>query len=113
MPKKQVQTFNDGVLDIYTVRDDDCIELMQEGIRFGLRTVGSKRFFAAKDYQHSADRLIRVPYREIPANTVVIIGSEQYDVLQSQEILDTFPRCCQLTLERIKEENAHDLHTDA
>ena len=114
MQQRKTQTFNDGVCDLYTINDDDSITLIQSGLRFADKTVGSQRFFAAKDYQHSADCMIRIPYNyNIPANTVVIIGDVQFAVLQVQAILDTMPKCRQLTLEGIKGANAHDFRANA
>lgn len=114
MQQRKTQTFNDGICDLYSINDDDTISLIQGGLRFGDKTVGSQRFFAAKDYQHSADRMIRIPYNfNIPANTVVMIGGVQFNVLQVQAIYDTVPQCRQLTLEGIKEANAHDVYANA
>lgn len=114
LTKKHVRAFTDGIADIYTVRDDDTIELMQGGIRFEAMTVGSQRFFAAKDHQHSVDKMIAVPKCPEPtANMVAVINGEQYDILQVQEIKDSFPKTRQLSLERIKEANTHDVYTNA
>lgn len=112
MPRKQIQVFNDGICDLYSINDDDSMTVIQAGLRFADKTVGSARFFAAKDHQHSADRMIRIPWdTEIPANTVIVIGSAQYDVIQVQKILDTFPHCRQLTIEAIKQGNEHTVYT--
>lgn len=112
MPRNRVQTFNDGICDVYSINDDDTISLLQAGLRFEDRTVGSTRFFAAKDYQHSADRMIRIPWtRDDLANSVIDLGGRQYAVIQAQKILDTFPRCLQLTIEGIKPGNEHTVYT--
>lgn len=114
LTKKRVRAFTDGIADICTVRDDDKIELTQSGIRFEAMTVGSQRFFAAKDSQHSVDKMIAVPKCPEPtANMVAVINGEQYDILQVQEIKDSFPKTWQLSLERIKEANVHDVYTNA
>lgn len=110
MNRQKVQTFNDGVLDLYSIAENDELEPIEAGIRFGKRTVGSKRYFEALEQQRRADRVVRIPKAcELEANTVAVIGSEQYTVLQVQEITDTFPCCLQLTLERIKGVNFHDV----
>lgn len=114
MPKQKIQTFNDGVLSLYIIGEDERLKLQQQGLRFSLRTVGSKRFFEAMQQQHRADKVVRIPLISEPsANSVALIGDKQYIVLQVQEILDTFPKCWQLTLEEIKRGNYHDIHTDA
>lgn len=110
---KRVRAFTDGIVDIYTVREDDTIEMCREGIRFGAMTVGSQRFFAAKDQQHSIDKMICVPLCPEPeANMVAVIGDQQYDILQVQEIKDSLPKTWQLSLEKIKGANEHDIYTD-
>lgn len=106
--KMIVQTFNDGVLSFYHINNDDTIQLTQGGIRFSTRTVGSKRFFEAYEFQKRADKVVRVPPLAEPnANDVVIIEGKQFSILQVQEILDTSPKCWQLTLELIREGNYH------
>lgn len=112
LTKKHVRAFTDGIADIYTVRDDDTIELMQGGICFEAMTVGSQRFFAAKDHQHSVDKMIAVPKCPEPtANMVAVINGEQYDILQVQEIKDSFPQTWQMSLESIKGQNEHAVYT--
>lgn len=110
--KKRVRAFTDGVADIYTVRDDDTIELVQSGIRFDALTVGSQRFFAAKEQQHTIDKMIAVPKCPEPvANMVAVINRSQYNILQVQEIKDSFPRTWQMSLESIKRQNEHAVYT--
>lgn len=112
--RKRVRAFIDGIADIYRVRDDDLIESVQKGIRFQALTVGSQRFFAAKDHQHSVDKMICVPECPEPeANMVAVISGRQYDILQVQEIRDSFPRTWQISLERIKENNEHGVFSPA
>ena len=109
--KKRVRAFTDGIVDIYTVRDDDTIELVQSGIRFEALTVGSQRFFAAKEQQHIIDKMIAVPKCPEPeANMVAVINGAQYNVLQVQEIKDSFPRTWQMSLESIKGQNEHAVY---
>lgn len=108
MPTMKVQTFNDGVLSFYHIGNNDSISLTKAGIRFSTRTVGSKRFFEAYEFQRKADKVVRVPPLAEPnSNDVVIIEGKQYTIMQVQEILDTSPKCWQLTLELIREGNYH------
>lgn len=51
MPRRKdtkFTTFNDGSLDICSVKGRKIVETRQAGIRFGFRTVGIKRFYEAK-----------------------------------------------------------------
>lgn len=112
MPLNKTQTFNDGILSIYSVGEDDELMPIISGIRFGRRTVGSKRFFEAYEYQHRVDEVVRIPYTgAILANDVAVIGEAQYNILQVQKIFDTMPKCLQLTLEELREGREHDYHS--
>jgi len=107
---KKTQTFNDGILDLYSISPDDSMSAIETGIRYGDRTVGSKRFFEAYEHGRKADRVVRIPYRaEFPANCVAVSQGKQYNILQSQAILDTAPPCTQLTLEAIREGRYHEI----
>lgn len=108
--KRKTQTFNDGILSLYTIGDDDGLKPIQSGIRFGTRTVGSKRFFEAYEFQRRVDKVVRIPQTKEPqANDVAVIGGWQYNILQVQEIKDSMPVCWQLSLEAIKEGRHHEI----
>lgn len=107
--QRKIQTFNDGILSLNTIAEDDTISLVQGGIRFDNRTVGSKRFFEAYEFQRRADKVVRVPPIAEPlSNDIVIIEGTQYNILQVQKIKDTMPECWQLTLEEIREGRYHE-----
>ncbi|MBR1724779.1 MAG: hypothetical protein IJ723_07170 [Ruminococcus sp.] len=106
--QRKIQTFNDGILSLNTIAEDDTISLVQGGIRFDNRTVGSKRFFEAYEFQRRADKVVRIPLIAEPlSNDIVIIEDKQFNILQVQKIKDTMPECWQLTLEVIKEGRYH------
>ena len=106
--QRKIQTFNDGILSLYTINDDDSLSPVQSGIRFEYRTVGSKRFFEAYEFQRRADKVVRIPPTAEPlSNDIVIIEDKQFNILQVQKIKDTMPECWQLTLEAIKEGRYH------
>ena len=114
MDSRNIRAFIDGICSIYTVNNDDTMTAARTGLRFAALTVGSVRYFAAKEQQHSIDKMIAVPYCPEPkANSVCVINGEQYDVIQVQEITDSLPRTWQLSLESIKEGNRHDIYTNA
>lgn len=109
MQQRKIQTFNDGILSLNTIAEDDTISLVQGGIRFDNRTVGAKRFFEAYEFQRRADKVVRVPPTAEPlSNDIVIIEGTQYNILQVQKIKDTMPECWQLTLEEIREGRYHE-----
>ena len=104
--------FNDGILAIFSINESDELVPIISGIRFGRRTVGSKRFFEAYEYQHRVDEVVRIPYTApILANDVAVIENVQYNILQVQKIFDTMPKCLQLTLEELREGREHDYHS--
>ena len=62
MPRRKdtkFTTFNDGSLDICSVKGRKIVETRQAGIRFGFRTVGIKRFYEAKVLSNQITRSYR------------------------------------------------------
>lgn len=103
MERRKIQTFNHGLCGIYRIGGDEKISPVLEGIRFEDQTVGSKRFFKARDFQQTASRMIRIPLIPKPkANDVIVIEGTQYNMIQVQSIYDTYPKCWQITLEEIR-----------
>lgn len=61
MPRRKdtkFTTFNDGSLDICSVKGRKIVETRQAGIRFGFRTVGIKRFYEAKVLSNQIDEVV-------------------------------------------------------
>ena len=106
MEAAKIQTFLDGFCDLYALDENGVPQLVRQNLPYQLRTVGSKRFFEAAQIGHTISRVIRVPDigRDLNDCQVVIHdGSEKgllYQILQAQEIMDTNPRCLQLSLEQ-------------
>jgi len=105
------QTFNDGVVNIYTVGniapDGD---MPQEGLtlkvgplRYKERTVGMSRFWTALQNQVQVDMLLRVPLiRGVSTQDVAIpVDGQQYKIKQIQYPEDVEPPVMDLSLERI------------
>jgi len=107
------QTFNDGVVNIYTVGNTAAPGSMpQEGLtlkvgplRYKERTVGLNRFWAALQNQARVDLLLRVPQiREVSTHDIAIPNDgKHYDIVQIQYPEDIEPPVMDLSLERIKE----------
>lgn len=106
MEPTKIQTFLDGTCAIYGQDENGKQKLVRENVPYQLRTVGSRRFFEAAQIGHTISRVIRVPEigRDLNDCQVMIhAGSEKgllYQILQAQEIMDTNPRCLQLSLEQ-------------
>lgn len=101
MEPLKIQTFLDGCCDILGPDEDGREVKLFENIPFDLRTVGSKRFFEAAQIGHTISRVIRIPDvgRAVNDCSVNIRGAT-FQILQAQEIMDTCPRCLQLSLEQ-------------
>ena len=103
MNRKKIQLFNDGILSICTIDDEENLQIVCRNIRFENRTVGAERFFKAREFQHSISNVVRIPQiDDIEDNYIVVINDKQYNILQLQSINDTFPPCWQLSLEKRK-----------
>lgn len=101
LKNKMFETFNDGIADICTVKDRVIRETRISGLRYGIRTVGTTRFYNAKLASDAIDRLIAVPYNHlIKREDIVLTGGEQYKIKQIQEKIETTPPCLYLSLER-------------
>ena len=101
MEATKIQTFLDGVCAIYGQDENGKPQLVRDNIPYQLRTVGSKRFFEAVQIGHTIQRVIRIPdIGRMLNDCQVNIRGQTYQVLQMQEIMDTCPRCLQLSLEQ-------------
>lgn len=101
MEPTKIQTFLDGCCDILGPDSDGRTVTRLGGVPFQLRTVGSKRFFEAVQIGHTIQRVIRIPDVGMALNDCfVTIRGQTYQILQAQEIMDSNPRCLQLSLEQ-------------
>lgn len=95
------ESFLDGLCDLWQLDENRNPVPLQAGIRFQNRVVGFKRNFTAEQAGRTVQKLIRIPQNpKVTKGTFVVIGQEQYSVLQAQNIPDTIPRCTDLTLEQ-------------
>ena len=108
MPK--FQKFNDGVVDVYEVknaaekgdRKKDKL-FIRYHLRFEYSTIGVKRNYEAAQAQVALAELISVPlHRDISPQDVVVIGKKQYRVEQVQHKTDTLPPTSLLSLSRLE-----------
>lgn len=101
MEPTKIQTFLDGTCDLYAQDENGKQKLVRENVPYQLRTVGSRRFFEAAQIGHTISRVIRIPDVGMALNDCfVTIRGTTFQVLQAQEIMDTNPRCLQLSLEQ-------------
>ena len=101
MEAAKIQTFLDGTCDLYAQDENGEPQLVRQNLPYQLRTVGSKRFFEAAQIGHTISRVIRIPDIGMALNDCQIsIRGTTFQVLQMQEIMDSCPRCLQLSLEQ-------------
>lgn len=111
MLRSKHQTFNDGVVKIYSVRDESELGEAPEPIltlkctlRFKRRTVGVKRYWAAKQENAQADQLIRVAgLASVSTQDIAVVDGVQYRILQVQFPEDAQTPVMDLTLERVEQ----------
>ncbi|AKL96626.1 phage head-tail joining protein [Clostridium aceticum] len=117
MRKQKTQTFNDGIVNIYSVgniaeignKPKEDLTLKADSLRYEERTVGMGRFWTAKQSQAQIDLIIRTPQRrEISTQDIAIpIDGQQYKIKQVQYPPDVHPPSMDLSLERL--EAAYDI----
>lgn len=95
------EAFGDGVACVYEVSGRK-ITRDKGKIRFGIRTVGVKRYYEAKMAADKIDRVVSVPYnRWVKRSDILLMDGEQYKITMIQEKKDTKPACLYLSLECI------------
>jgi hypothetical protein len=93
-------TFNDGIVDIYETDEDDVIiRNSVNQFRFGNRTVGVKRYYAARQNDIELDLVIHIHKNlEIDSQNAAVINKTRYKIEQIQQMPDTNPPCTVLSL---------------
>lgn len=101
MRQEKYEAFDDGIAQICEVSNRKIIRTKLPSIRYGLRTVGIKRFYEAKVASDSIDLLVSIPMNKIiKRSDMILIGEEQYKIIQVQPKYDARPPCIYLALER-------------
>jgi SPP1 family predicted phage head-tail adaptor len=92
--------FNDGRLDLYeTDENDELIVDSLRAYRFGNRTVGVKRYYAARTNDIELDMLIHIHFNaDVTADMAAVIDGTRYKIVQVQHLKNTKPRCTVLSL---------------
>lgn len=110
---KITQSFNDGIVKIYSVTNSaqagyapvETLTL-KNTLRFNERRIGINRYYEALQNQIRIDRVIRVPRIEISTQDVAIIGATQYRIDLVQTVDDIQPPSYDLTLIKYEQEYA-------
>jgi hypothetical protein len=94
-------TFTDGKCDIYSIKGNVLDQKLMT-LDFGDRTVGIKRFYAARAAATEIDRLIQVPIQKsITSENRAVIDDTEYTIEQAQHLQDTNPPVTVLTLRNV------------
>ncbi len=111
------QTFNDGIISIYTVHDIAAQgETPEIGIsspalcslRYQERMVGYNRYIENMQAGTRTDRLYRcLRIEAVTTKCVAVEGTKQYNIKQVQHPPDIYPPVMDLTLERIDPDAAY------
>lgn len=108
----KAQTFNDGIVSIYSVADiSEPGGMPQEGLtlkrslRYKERTVGISRFYSALQNNVNVSSVLRCPcLRNVSTQDIAIPNNgKQYAIRQIQYPEDIYPPVMDLTLERIEQ----------
>lgn len=97
--KTKFEVFLDGLCSFWQLDASRRPVKLLENIRFQRRVVGSKRNYCAEQAGHNIEMLIRIPRADmVVRGTFVVVGKQQFTVIQAQNIPDTIPKCTDLTL---------------
>ena len=111
MIRSKAQTFNDGVVKIYTITNTgdpgkipDPTPSLKLTLRYKRRTIGNTRFYDALQNNAQIDALIRVLENDISVQDVAVLpDGRQFIIERVQTIEDTAPRVMDLTLRRVEQ----------
>lgn len=107
--QKKCQSFNDGVVKIYSIANTaDPGEMPVDGLtllvslRYDERMVGITRYNMAQQSNFRVDRLLRCPLRPDVTTECVAVPNDgkQYDIKMIQRPYDIEPPAMDLSLER-------------
>lgn len=112
------QATNDG-----TVQICDVVDVAEPGykpvkklkpkilLRYENQRVGIQRFYSGMQNQIQVDRVIRVQKALVVTTQDVAVTEDgtEYRIKQVQDVMDVYPKCLDLTLTRIDQEDAYDM----
>ncbi|MDO4285235.1 MAG: hypothetical protein Q4C60_07835 [Eubacteriales bacterium] len=97
------ETFGDGVLTVCGADKRTIVNTKAEGIRYGNKTIGERRFWDAKVAGTVISAMVCIlPYPGIERDDIVLIRERQYRISQVQHKFDAAPPCLYLTLESVQ-----------
>ena len=108
------QSFNDGIVTIYSVEDvalpgyQPKAEPVKKGeFRYEEQRLGITRIYLSRQNQSEIERVLRIPFAEnLSVNTLDIAiteKGEQYEVSTVQSVNDVWPKCIDIALTKLKQ----------
>lgn len=106
-----MQTYNDGVLNVYRVENvaepgnipEEKLTLKVKGLRFQELRVFDSKYWSAFQVNAMVERLLRVQnLNNIFLRDIVEVEGRRFRVIQIQKVIDVLPKSIDLTLERIE-----------
>lgn len=107
------QTFNDGVVTIYEVKDvsrpgyQPVEALVKKGVlRYEEQRLGVQRFYSAMQAQVKIERVIRVPWNPNvhSQDAAKTEDGRRYEINMVQKVMEVWPACMDLTLVDLTED---------
>jgi hypothetical protein len=107
------QTFNDGILHIYSVENiaesgnlpKDRLKAKISNLRYSERVVGMVRYWTAFQNQIQINQMVRTQRIDsVNVHDVAVLNGKYYDIVQIQYVQDVEPACMDLSLERLETE---------
>lgn len=105
------QTYNDGIVRIYSAEDaadpghmpEEKLTLKAQ-LLYAEQRVGISRFYTAQQYHDDVERLVRVQRAGVIANRDIAVteDGQRYNIAMVQTVENSFPPSLDLTLTRIK-----------
>lgn len=92
--------FNDGVVRFLLIDEDDNLDSKTKiSHRFNEKTVGVKRYYAARSVNIEIERVIEIYQdKRISSKYAAVIGNTRYKIEQVQHISDTLPKTTVISL---------------
>lgn len=100
----QSETFNDGIITVLNAKDGVILSNKYKPIRYGIKTAGAVRFYAAQVAGTEIELMIAIPFNNY-VNQKDLIELQSYHTgetsiynVKQLQIKDTAPRSLYLTL---------------
>lgn len=106
------QSFNDGIVRIYSVKDGAApgyrpvpILLQKGSLRYQERYLGINRLYSGRQNQVEIQRVLRVMWVDgvTSQDRAITEDGEQYRIDSVQNVLDVYPSCMDLTLAKVEQ----------